>query len=219
MYGELPEIETTGGQKVHGWPVKILNPEKVAVLRLPANDELLAYLTAQRSLYRDLGRRQGESEEVPTPAADLKLFTAIRIDKDGEPFDEAEALYAIGILTRWKVNSCERDGATFVVKIGTVFGETTHVVNIPFQKDLAEYRRFVYKSRDIGNGLEERRFPPEVPVKLYDKIVEYVEGYIGTQMGSGPEFKQAIPPHHKRAVVMEVVQALSLLDPSLDPNS
>lgn len=210
-YGTLPPVKLANSdESIPGFPVVIPNPPKQAVLRLPTDAELLDYLSAQKSIYRDLGRRQSESEDVPTPIADLKLFRAIRIDNGEDDWDDAEAKYAIDTITRHRVSSCERDGDTYVVTLGTLFGECRHVVSIPFQKDMAEYRRGMFKSRDLPHGIEERRFPPEVPVKLYDKISRNVEGYAD---GYG------VPPHHKRTVVNEVMLALSLLDPSLDPNS
>jgi len=37
MYGELPEIQTSTGETINGFPVQILRPAKTAVLRLPTN--------------------------------------------------------------------------------------------------------------------------------------------------------------------------------------
>jgi hypothetical protein len=136
LYGELPEIQTSAGETINGFPVQILRPAKTAVLRLPTNPEMRGYLNQQKTLYRDLGRRKGQSEAVPNPKSDLDLFTRIRIDK-GPDFDEAEAARAIGLLTRQRVTKCEREGEAYRVTLLTVFGETVHVVNIPFEKDLA----------------------------------------------------------------------------------
>lgn len=212
MYGLLESIETSDGQKVPGFPVLIEASEsgpKAAVLRLPKPEEILSYLAAQKSVYRDLGRRQGEGEDLQTPDADQKFFRAIRLDK-GPDFDDAEAQYALTQILRHKVDSCERDGQAYVITLKTIFGATVHTVKIPFQKDLAEYKRNVYKSRDLPHGIEERRFPPDVPCKLYDKIVSDTKGY-----AEGAE----VPPHHKRSVIVELVSTLASLDPSLDPNS
>ena len=214
MYGELPLIDITGADgktdQVPGFPVEILNPPKLCVLRLPKTDELLSYLGAERQLYRDLGRRMGESEYVLNPKAELELFGAIRIDKNGPEFDAEEAKFAIGSLLLFEVRDCIRDGQQYVITISTRFGRVAHTLSIPFQRDLAEYRRNVYKSRDLPHNLEERRFPPEVPCKLWDKVMVSVDGYAdGT----------AVPPHHKKAAVNEMVQALIALDPQLDPNS
>ncbi len=213
MYGELPEIETSTGETVHGFPVQILRPAKTAVLRLPTNAEMSGYMSQQKTLYRDLGRRKGQSESVPNPKADLELFTRIRIDK-GPDFDEAEAARSIGLLTRQRVTKCEREGETYRVTLLTVFGETVHVVNIPFEKDLAIYRRNVFKAMDLPHGVEERRYPPEAADRLYDAVAVSISGYVES-------IKTAeVPPHHKSSVVLEVVSAVGDLDPELpDPNS
>ncbi len=109
MYGEIPEIQTSTGEAINGFPVQILRPAKTAVLRLPANSEMSEYLSQQKTLYRDLGRRKGQSESVPNPKSDLDLFNRIPIDK-GPEFDEAEAAKAIGLLTRQRVTKCEQMG-------------------------------------------------------------------------------------------------------------
>ena len=217
MYGELPAIETTDGSPaVHGYPVQILNPPKTALLRLPTAADLIPYLAQQRSVVHDLGRRQIERREVPNPEADMKLFEALRIDKRGEPFDADEAARAIDLITRHTVDSCERDGNHFIIVLKTVFGACTHTVEIPMQRDLAEYRRNMMRSRELPHGIEEHRFPPEASISLYDKTIRGIEGYASAN-GAGPA--SIVPPHHKRSVVLELLTALALLDPSLDPNS
>lgn len=214
MYGELPEIESKDGQKIKGFPVQILRPQKFAVLRLPTNDEMLDYQSKQRVIYRDLGNRTGESEAVPNPQADLDLFAKLRMDKfdSSQEFDAAEAATAIGQLTRQKIESSKREGDGYRITLKTRFGPTVHVIKIPFEKDLALYRQTVFKSRDLPHGLEERRFPPEAGARLYDSAIESIEGYT-------PEFTpKTVPPHHKSAIVMELVSAINELDPAFDPN-
>src|ERR1035441_10537781 len=159
LYGELPEIQTSTGEPIHGFPVKILRPAKTAVLRLPTNPEMRGYLNQQKTLYRDLGRRKGQSESVPNPKSDLDLFARIRIDK-GPDFDEAEAARAIGLLTRQRVTKCEREGETYRVTLLTVFGATEHVVNIPLEKDLAVYRRTGFKDLHLPHRSGKGRGAP-----------------------------------------------------------
>jgi hypothetical protein len=212
MYGELPELQTALGETIHGFPVQILRPPKTAVLRLPSNQEMADYLNQQKTLYRDLGRRKGQSEAVPNPKSDLDLFNRVRIDK-GADFDEAEAAKAIGLLTRQRVTKCEREGETYRITLLTAFGETVHVVSIPFEKDLAVYRRNVFKAIDLPHGVEERRYPPEAAARLYDAAVVSISGYIDTIEPA------TVPPHHKSTVVLELVSAIGDLDPELpDPN-
>ncbi len=218
LYGDLPEIKTVDGLPVRGYPIEIKRPRKVCVLRLPTTNELLTYLSAQKSIYRDLGRRQGQAEDVPNPKADRTLFTALRLDFNGEEFDDAEAAYALGLITRHKVTDCTRDGEDYIITISTIFAETVHRLAIPYQKDLADYFRHMYKSKDIGRGAEERRFPPQAPVELYDKIVLDATGYSlnGFKTDKPTEF---VPPHHKRTAILELVSVLDALDPDLSPNS
>jgi hypothetical protein len=214
MYGELPEIQTSNpGEPIHGFPVQILRPAKTAVLRLPSNQEMRDYLNQQKTLYRDLGRRKGQSESVPNPKSDLDLFNRLRIDKGAE-FDEAEAARAIGLLSRQRVTKCEREGEAYRITLATVFGETQHVINIPFEKDLVVYRRNVFKAIDLPHGVEERRYPPEAAERLYDSAIVSIAGYVDSI--KPPD----VPPHHKSTVALELVSAIGDLDPDLpDPNA
>ena len=211
-YGELPEIETTTGEKTRGFPVVIINPAKSAVLRLPTNPELDAYLSKQKTLTKNLGRRMSEDKDVPDGAAAQRLFRAIRIGK-GEDFDDAEASYAIGLLLQHRTLSCDREGDRFEVRLQTLFGEVSHSLEVPWQADLAEYWRNVAVPRNLPNNYTETRYPPEVPNKLFDKIVKSSDGYT-------PDCP--VPSNHKRTVISEILSALSMLDPSLptdaDPN-
>lgn len=214
LYGQLPRIKTTSGEEISALPIYIQNPPKTACLRLPTNAELMTYLGSQRSHYRDLGNRKGKTEEVANTKADRALFMAVRLDKSGAEFDDAEMSYALGILTRHRVMGCVRDGDKYVIAISTILGDTTHTVRIPYQKEMAAYQRNVYTSIDMPHGLEERRFPPEVPVQLYDAVFVGADGYLEADA----DVLTLIPPHHKRAVVMELISSLSALDPSFSPN-
>jgi hypothetical protein len=234
-YGALPLISTTDGKSIPGLPIVITNPPKQAVLRLPTSAELLRYLSSLRSLSRDLGRRKSESEDVPNPTADRKLFDTVRLDRSGPDFDDAEVSYALGILTRQKISSATHDDGEFNVTIETLFGKHTHTLREPFHKELREYQRNCYRSLSLPHGIEEMRFPPEVPCTLYDALVTAANGYaqelnipIVKDVDSKEEKSiplsavdaaRLVPPHHKRAVVLEVVSILSSLDPVIDPNS
>jgi len=121
MYGELPDT-TFNGTTTRGLLVSIQNPPKSALLRLPTNDELLVYMQAQRSLFRDLGNRKTETESVQTPKADQALFRAVRLDQptdDSLEFDDAEALKAINDLLFHRLESCDRDGEHYILVLRT----------------------------------------------------------------------------------------------------
>lgn len=241
MYGQLPTLTTTSGTSISGYPVEILNPPKTAVLRLPTNAELTAYLSAQRTIITDLGRGKSTSEEIPTPKATAKLFAAIRLDKrtsymggvggvggaggeapDGEEWDDAEMTRGITRLLTHRLVSCSRSGAEYAVQIATPFDDhedtddgpitahCTHVVSIPMERHLAEYRRFNLKITDLPDNKQEWRTSIDSFAKLYDAIHVEHSGYApGTE----------VPVHHKRTVVIAVLNKLAQLEPVLDPNS
>lgn len=208
-YGELPKLKNTSGDDIEGIPVVIQNPRKTAFLRFPTSTELVEYMNAQKSLYRDLGRRKGKSEDVPSPKADLKLFTALRLDKAGVEFDEAEALYALNQINDTRLTNCARQGDSFVITLATRFGEVTHTLDIPLQRDLMKYQNDRFDELNLPHGLTERRFPIQPAIELYAKMNPKSDGYAD---GFEP------PPHHKRAAVIEVITALDTLDTLSDPN-
>ena len=204
MYGDIP---------AEGITISVPNPPKTAFLRLPTNQEMLERLDQQKSIRRTIGRRKSQTEFVPNLKADLDLFTKIRLDKDGAEFDEFEAGNAISKLTFCEVTDCQRAGDEYRVTLRTPFGETIHQVKIPTQRDITVYRRTVVSSTDLPHGQEELRYRIEPSVGLYDSVATKVEGYAASLKPAD------VPPHHKSAVVVELVQAIDDLDPALDPNS
>jgi hypothetical protein len=204
MYGDIP---------TEGITIRVPNPPKTAFLRLPTNQEMLERLDQQKSIRRTIGRRKSQTEFVPNLKADLDLFTKIRLDKDGAEFDEFEAGNAISKLTFCEVTDCQRAGDEYRVTLRTPFGDTVHQVKIPTQRDITVYRRTVVSSTDLPHGQEELRYRIEPSVCLYDSVATKVEGYAGSLKPAD------VPPHHKSAVVVELVQSIDDLDPALDPNS
>ena len=204
MYGDIP---------AEGITIRVPNPPKTAFLRLPTNQEILERLDQQKSIRRTIGRRKSQTEFVPNLKADMDLFTKIRLDKDGAEFDEFEAGNAISKLTFCEVTDCQRVGDEYRITLRTPFGETGHQVKIPTQRNITVYRRTVVSATDLPHGQEELRYRMEPAVELYDSVVTKVEGYAASLMPAD------VPPHHKSAVVVELVQAIDDLDPALDPNS
>jgi len=204
MYGDIP---------VEGITIRVPNPPKTAFLRLPTNQEMLERLDQQRSIRRTIGRRKSQTEFVPNLKADLDLFNKIRLDKDGAEFDEFEAGNAISKLSFCEVTDCERAGDEYRITLKTPFGVTVHTVKVPTQRDITIYRRTVVSSTDLPHGQEELRYRIEPAVELYDSVVTKIEGYAASFQPTD------VPPHHKSAVVVELVQAIDDLDPAIDPNS
>lgn len=212
MYGDLNEIDQDG-IKYRGVLARVPNPLKVAVLGLPTNEQMTTRLEAQKSLRRTLGRRKSQTEFQPNLKEDLKLFQAIRQDKDGDEWDEFEASHIINKLLYCEVTEGERDGDDlFNITLKTNFGETKHKLRIPTQKAIQMYRRSVASTIELPHNVEEVRYRVGPSVELYDGVVVEVSGYTDAFT------PKTVPPHHKSAVVVELVQAIEDLDPTFDPN-
>jgi hypothetical protein len=210
MYGILPKIQTETGD-IEGVKVVVPNPPKTAILRLPTNSELLERLDAQRTIRRSIGRRKSQTEQVANPKADLALFKAIRLDKDGTEFDEFEVGNSISKLTFYEVASCEKSGNDYRIVLTTPFGDVVHYAGLPTLRALSTYRKSIVVPTDLPHGVEELRFKHQAACDLYDSVISKIEGY-APSIGS-----KDVPPHHKGAVASELVAAMDDLDPVLDP--
>lgn len=200
LYGEVP---ASGG-----FPATIQNPPKKALLRLPTSAEIIAYQDQQKMVRRPAGRGGASTtESLPNEKADLELFAALRVDKDGLEFDAAEARRAIGRLTSVRVVNSERDGDRYLITLATPFGEVTHSVGIPTEKQLSQFRPVV--SKDLRHGNEEMRYRTQSGVDLYDAVSPKADGY-----AEGVE----IPAHHKFSVATELARELEESAEVFDPN-
>src|ERR1022692_88592 len=204
LYGELPTV-TVDGQDYHGVTVKNANPPKSAILGLPTNEQMIARLDQQKSIRRDVGRRKSQTEFVPNLKADLDLFIKIRLDK-GPDFDEYEASNAVGKLTYCEVTGCQPSADEYEITLRTAFGDTVHTVRIPSQRDIAFYRKSIVSVTDLPHGQAELRYRIAAAIALYDASVARIAGYVDS-------IKPAdVPPHHKSAVVAELIQSIDDMD-------
>ena len=141
------------------------------------------------------------------------MFNQIRLDKDGAEFDEFEASNAISKLTFCEVTDCQRAGDEYRITLKTPFGETTHRCASRRSAISPSTGARWCPSTDLPHGQEELRYRMEPAIDLYDSVVDQ-----GRRLHRGLK-PTDVPPHHKSAVVVELVQAIDDLDPALDPNS
>lgn len=220
LYGAQPEVTVKPGEIVHGFKFTVHNPPKSAILRLPTPQEILDRLSQQKSIRTNLGRGKSKSAPVPNPKADLALFERIRVS--GDDFDADEAADAIAKLTAHEAIECNRTPEGYSVKLKTPFGHpesvpgddeqiyvTTHSIKIPTVAAMSAYRGSVIDPTDLPHGREEIRFRVEPAVKVYDEFIISTTGY---------EEGTPVPPHHKSAVVIEVLNAYDQLNRTFDPN-
>lgn len=223
MYGQLDDVELAGGGKRPAFSVAIPHPRKLACLRLPTELEMNAYLGSRATRFISLGRQRTKREDIPNPAADRKLFDAVRFwsDPPDGDWDDAEVLKAITDLTAHRISDCQRDGETYIITLDTIWGQTVHTLSMPLQRDLLEWRRAAASVTDFPRGIRVLRYPPEPGNRFYDKCFISATGYYSAKPlePTDPAVKALVPPHHKDSIVGELVTAIGELDPSLDPNS
>jgi hypothetical protein len=210
LYGELPEVKLNGSEPLRGILVKIRNPPKTAVLRLPTTQEMLARLGQVKLLRTLQGTRAPKLEWAIDPATTRTFFETLRLDK-GPEFDEDEIAKAVVKLTYCQVTDCEV-GDEYRISLATSMGDTVHILGDPTMADLAACRRKIVSTRSLGHGREESRYPPEPVVGLYDKVAQSIEGYANSYTAKD------VPPDHKYAVAMALMNKLDEVD-AVDPNS
>ena len=240
LYGELFPMKTADGKEAFGFPCEIVNPAKLAVLRLPTSEEILQRLSKQITINHDMGRGN-KAVTVPTQDADLVLFNKLRIDSNGNgvtsvssEWDKYEAAKAISKITYARITGCERVGNQFEVTLDTYAGPTTHLLDGPLEEDMSHYRDTIVASRNLGHGKMELRYRHSAAIGLYDKFIRQVDGYYinpsdasGTAPSNVPatpadhirQWISVVPAHHKFHVAMEVADAIDSMDPPIDPNS
>jgi hypothetical protein len=171
---------------------------KTCVVRFPADAEWCAWGRAQKTIRHFLGRGQSQSEEVDLPKINADLFALIRVDKDGPPFDEAEAGIVIGRIQRAQVIGMEREGDKYRIELKVPGASVSHVLRMPTAKEMQDHDRASSSVVSGRRSVETRAFL-EPSGKLYDQLHISHEGYAAD-----------VPVIHKAAAVAEVIASLSL---------
>ena len=170
---------------------------KTCVLKFPTDDQWIAHTRAQRTVRRMAGGLL--TTEVPNAhRANLELFEAIRLDKDGAAFDEFDATKAIGRIERIEIVESERIGEEFAIRLKVPGGIVTHRLRVPTQADIVAYGRGSVQRRD-----QRRESVTTVDLTpagvLWNKVIAGIEGYADGSM---------VPIIHKDAAIVEMLQAM-----------
>jgi hypothetical protein len=182
--------------------------EKRCILRWPTDDEWCQLTRKRKVLRESIGRGKSQSRVLGAEASAAELFTKVRIDQDGTPFDEAEASAAISKLERCRVVACEREGDAFRITMNVPGGAVVHLVNIPLQSDLMAFSRAAAPPIIEGRRSQEIRTFLEPSGELWAKIGTAVSGYAE---GS------AVPIVHKDAAITELLQQMGAAEEDQDP--
>jgi hypothetical protein len=167
---------------------------KECKVRFPSDAEWCERSRAQRSVRTTLGRGKSQYQVTNAEEVNEALFAKIRLDTDGPEFDAAEASKVIERLERCDVVACERIGDQFRIDTRVLGGiVTSHVANIPRQKDVLEFGRSSVRSID-SRRTTEVRVVLEPSTELYKKVAVSSEGYAA-----------AVPIIHQDTVLVELL--------------
>lgn len=177
--------------------------EKRCVLRYPTDAEWCEAARKRKVLRESIGRGKSQSRLLGAEASAADLFAKIRLDKDGAPFDEAEAAAAVAKLERCRIISCKREGDAFTIMMAVSGGQVVHRLKIPLQSDLMAFSRAAAPPIIDGRRSQEIRTFLEPSGELWAKIGTAESGYAE---GS------AVPITHKDAAITELLVQLDAAD-------
>jgi hypothetical protein len=181
--------------------------EKTVRVRWPSDDEWIDRQRRRRVIVKQLGRGMSETIVPDSAESDAALLAKIRLDEGG-PLDPYEASIVIDRLSQADVDEVERDGPNVRVKLRTVAGEVTHLLQIPSARDVIEYRRSFARVVDLPYNRQEITINLSPAGQLWDKLAQSTDGYSG-----------AVPVVHKAVAVKAAIDAIEAgLDDGADPN-
>jgi len=183
---------------------------KKCVCRFPTDEEWCQLTRKRKVLRESIGRGKSQSRVLGAEASAAELFAKIRIDQDGQAFDEAEASAAISKLERCRVVSCEREGDAFRIIMNVPGGVVVHLIKIPLQSDLMAFSRAAAPPIIEGRRSQEIRTFLEPSGELWAKIGTAVSGYAE---GS------TVPINHKDAAITELLTQLDAANEGEDPEA
>lgn len=141
-----------------------------------------------------------------------ELFDAIREDKNGAEFDEAEASMIIGKLEKCVVQEVKRQGVQYEITMKAFDGSiVTHTLRIPTQKQLMDFGRSAIDVIGRKQAVE-TRVALEPAKDLWAKVMVKCEGY---KDSTGPN--DTVPIPHMQIAVDELWSAINSDFEDTDP--
>src|SRR5215471_15209232 len=102
-------------------------------MRWPTDQEWSDRKRAVRFITTQLGRGRSETESIPSPEADLKIYEAIKLN-GAPPISGDEAGRLLDGLGRCEVRNVEMEGNGATVTMSVPGGEVKHRVRVPTAK-------------------------------------------------------------------------------------
>lgn len=163
-----------------------------------------------------IGREKTKSSVIGAEPAALDIFERVRVDKDGSPFDAAEAFEVIDRLEYCELQEDEDGGPSIDLRgdqvtitigamrhrKGAAFGGLRHTLRHPSMRQIRDYRNACVDLFAVRRGTEMTQ-PLGPGEALYDALAVSSNGYAG-----------AVPVIHKDFVVSHLLEAIKELEES-----
>lgn len=188
---------------------------KSFVVQYPSDADWREYFRHQTVVYKRVEDADGvEATAVGVEASSLAIVRRVIV---GEArFDEYEAAEIVRKLDFTRVESAVIAGDSATITLGALRGKggaqfvgLVHVLRLPSQRQIMEYRRGSMRVVE-GRQRRETRQPIEPGEQLYDALTQRVDGYA-----------RAVPANHKATVTDALIAAvdalLSEMEGSTDP--
>jgi len=172
--------------------------DKTVLVRFPTDEEWIERQKSRRTIIRQLGRGMTETDVRGGEEADAALLASIRVG-EGPELDPYEAARVIDRIGQADVEDVRREANSYRVALRVPGGETVHLLKMPTQRQIMEYRRSFVRLVDLPYGHQELRINMAAAGALYDELAEAAEGYAG-----------AVPIVHKVPVLQAVIQELEM---------
>ncbi len=197
--------------RAKGFGVAIPHPDfedkKRCSLAWPTDEQWAARARQQLTIRRSLGRDATKTDVRGSEEADSQLFDAIRIDKDGPEFDDAEKSRAIGQLEMARVIEVERSKGNYRIALKVPGAVVIHELKVPTQRQVMDFGRAAVHTTGRRNSVE-TRVDLQPSAQLWDKLKVSVEGYASE-----------VPIIHKDVTLTEVLMQIQMETEDDDPEA
>lgn len=181
--------------------IQLRTPDGVKTVRVrfPSDDQWVERQRRRKVIIKNLGRGVSETTIPDAEDVDAALLANVRIEGEDAPaeVDAFEAVKCIEQLSQCEVDDVVQAGDAFRVTTRVLGATTVHLLRMPSQKDVFEYRRSFARVLDLPFNKQELRINLRAAGDLYKKLIQAAELYAGE-----------VPVIHQAVAVKAAIDAL-----------
>jgi len=169
---------------------------KTVKVRFPTDEEWIERQRRRKVIIKYLGRGVSETTVPNSEETDAALVAKLRLDEDGPEVDPFEASRIVEQLSQAEVDETIREAGGFRVLLRVPGGTTVHVLGMPSERDVIQFRRAFARILDLPHNRQEISTNLRAAGELYQKLCQQTEGYA-----------DGVPIVHQAVAVNAVIEA------------